>query len=103
MTDEILIRMSKAILATRTPGQSKKAWSIAAARNALAAAKYDDWEEGAAITVSNANRVEVVTMIECWDGLIDEHLKAPPTGTFGPVVDLAEIERNTWAADCGRP
>lgn len=97
MTDDILIRMSKAILATRTPGQSKKAWSLAAARAALAAAKYDDNEEGEAITVSNANRVEVITMIECWDGLIDEHLKAPPTGAFGPVLDLAEIERNTWA------
>lgn len=99
MTDDILTRMSKAILATRTPGQSKKAWGLAAARAALAAAKYDDMEEGEAISVSAAHRVEIITMIECWDDLIDHHLRAPANGAAGPVIDFAETAPNTWETD----
>lgn len=99
MTDDILIRMSKAILATRTPGRSKKVWALAAARAALAAAKYDDTEEGEAISVSTAHGVEIITMIECWDGMIDAHLMAPLNGERGPLIEFAEIGPNTWETD----
>lgn len=100
MTDDILIRMSKAILATRAPGQSKKAWGLAAARAALAAAKYEDTEEGDAIAVSIVHGVDTITLIECWDALIEEHLAAAsPSGAREPLIDMAETAPNTWEVD----
>lgn len=51
----------------------------AAARAALEAAKYvDGADEARLIKVSNAERVEAVSLSLAWDGLIDEALNPTP-------------------------
>lgn len=63
----------------------------AEARAALTAAKWADaYDEDALITVGNALRIEIITLSEAWDALIDHHLKDAPAPTgpdLGKVVD----------------
>ena len=61
-----------------TPDEAKErtlAVCRLAARAAIEAMKYQDADESSLIKVSNAERVEAVTLSLAWDAMIDEALK----------------------------